>query len=269
LPWVLRAFGGGRAGVAGWFGLSMWGGLALGPVAAAVVANFVDVATVWYVVVGLGATSAILVLSTVDNSERKPLPHIGLRDLVPHGAALPGVLIGLGAYGYGTVSALLVLYLRVDHLGGDSVALGVFGGAFLLTRAVGAPLADRFAAVKVLAVALTLQTAGLLGVALAAGTLGALLATAVAGIGLALLYPSAVALTLGRADRSRPGASLGAMTSFWDLGIMAAGPVSGAVAQFTGFPTAFALAAGVTVVALLVVAAYAVRRTRTAPTTQT
>lgn len=56
----------------------------------------------------------------------------------------------------------------------------------------------------------------------------------------------------GRTSPLTPGTSVGAMTSFWDLGIMIAGPLSGVVATHAGYHCAFALAAAITVVALSV-----------------
>lgn len=79
--------------------------------------------------VALALVSALLVLTTRGGraDEQRPLrfPRT-LRDVVPVGASLPGIAFGLSSYGYGTVAALLVLHLQVDHLGGDSVALAVF-----------------------------------------------------------------------------------------------------------------------------------------------
>src|SRR3954451_23629312 len=57
LPWVLSGARVAQRGrLAGWFGLSMWGGLAAGPVIATLVG-----AKVWWVVVGLSLASAALV----------------------------------------------------------------------------------------------------------------------------------------------------------------------------------------------------------------
>src|SRR3984885_8754070 len=66
-----------------------------------------------------------------------------------------------------------------------------------------------------------------------------------------------------RASAARAGAAVGAMTSFWDLGILVAGPVSGLVAAGPGtqarpgpagpgFRVAFWIAAAMPLVALAV-----------------
>lgn len=63
---------------------------------------------------------------------------------------------------------------------------------------------------------------------------------------MALMYPATVAMTLHRIGTLRPGAVVGAvvgaMTSFWDLGIMIAGPIGGFIAAEFGYPLAFLVA---------------------------
>jgi MFS family permease len=75
---------------------------------------------------------------------------------------------------------------------------------------------------------------------------------ALAGIGLGLVYPAATKLTLGRASAGTAGAAVGAMISFLDLGILAAGPSAGLIAAEGGFRVAFWVAAAMPVLALAV-----------------
>lgn len=60
-------------------------------------------------------------------------------------------------------------------------------------------------------------------------------------------------MTLRRTDTVGAGTSVGATTSFWDLGILVAGPVSGLLATGPGYPAAF-LAAAAALAALVVCA---------------
>jgi MFS family permease len=246
LPWVLTGTPPNRRGrVAGWFGLSMWGGLATGPVLATVLRILLGFNAVWYGVVALALVSALLVLTTRRGraGEQRSLwfPRT-LRDIVPVGASLPGIAFGLSSYGYGTVAALLVLHLQVDHIGGDSVALAVFAFSFLLTRALGSPMVDRHGGARVAACSLTVEAVGLFTLALATVQPLALVGAALAGSGVALMYPATVAMTLHRTGVLRPGTAVGAMTSFWDLGIMVAGPIGGLIAAQFGYTLAFAVA---------------------------
>jgi len=259
LPWVLAGMPAGRGGrVAGWFGLSMWGGLALGPLLAVLAHRCGGSAAVWWLVAALPVVSAVLVATT-----RPPVrpTHLarsarrtGLgswRELVPRGVGLPGLCLGLAAYGYGTVTALLVLYLGGQGIGGESAALTVYAAAFLFTRAVGSPLIDRYGGARVLRVVLCVEIVGLALLAAVPSESVALAGTALAGVGVGLVYPSAAAMTLHRAAHS-PGLAVGALTSLWDLGILVAGTVGGLLAAHLGYRVAFAVAAGAGALALAV-----------------
>jgi MFS family permease len=242
LPWVLSGTRMAQRGrLAGWFGLSMWGGLAAGPLLGTLAGDLV-----WWAVVALSITSAALVLTTRHGSARgEPLARIrSMRDLVPEGVPLPGAIIGLAAYCYGTVAALLVLRLRAGGVGVDGVALGVFAGAFLVVRFAGSPLVDRYGGRVVAASTVSVEIVALIGIAQANGPVGATISIALAGVGLALVYPACVSMTLDRVRGLRPGVSMGVMTSFWDLGVMVAGPLGGLVAEQAGFRAAFLVAAG-------------------------
>lgn len=259
LPWVLSGVRPAQRGrLAGWFGLSMWGGLAGGPViASAIMApafGGAPAGAVWWAVVGLSLASAVLVLTTRrDSGPVEPLVRIrGVRDLVPPGVPLPGAIIGLAAYCYGTVAALLVLRLRADAIGVDGSALAVFAGAFLVVRFAGSPLVDRFGGRVVATCTVAVEIVALAGIALARGPVGALVFVASAGVGLALIYPACVSMTLDRVRGLRPGVSMGVMTSFWDLGVLVAGPFGGLVAERAGFRAAFLVAAGAGVVCVAV-----------------
>lgn len=251
LPWVLSGAPPGRRGrVTGWFGLSMWGGLALGPVLAVLGHGLGGFRAVWWLVAALPVVSGVLVVSTrAPMFARHPVRLRSWRDLLPAGAGLPGLCLGLSAYGYGTLTALVVLYLGRERIGGESVALAVFSAAFLLVRWAGSPLIDRFGGVRVASLVLGVEVVGLVVLADASGAACALLGCALAGCGVGLMYPATAAMTLRRGSRS-PGLAVGAMTSLWDLGILAAGPLGGLVAEHLGYRWAFALAAGAGLVAL-------------------
>ena len=257
LPWVLAGTSAARRGrVAGWFGLSMWGGLALGPLVAVLAHRLGGYSATWWTVAALPLVSTVLVVSTrAPRPVARPTRLRSWRDIVPRGAGLPGLCIGLAAYGYGTMTALVVLYLTDARLGGESVALAVFAAAFLLARSGGSPLIDRYGGAPVLVLVLGVEVGGLLVLAAAGAKWIAVLATALIGAGLSLVYPATTAMTLHRTEARSPGLAVGAMTSMWDLGILAAGPLGGLIAAHLGYRQAFVVAAAVTAVAVLVVIA--------------
>jgi MFS family permease len=262
LPWVLAGTPEERRGrVASWFGLSMWTGLAMGPVLAALLQHWTgNDNLVWVLVVVLAAAAARPVLTT----SRPPAPtqeRPGWREIIPRGAARPGLVLWLASYGYGTVSAFAVLYLQEDHGSGETVPLTVFAAGYVLTRVVGGSLIDRFGGELVAGLSLLVELTGLAVVAASASPLVTLVGLALAGIGTALVYPSTVIITLKRAGLMRAGASVGALTSCWDLGVMAAGPLGGVFVAAFGYPTTFAVAAGFAGASALVVRWMITRRT--------
>lgn len=102
--------------------------------------------------------------------------------LLPGGAGAAGVILGLASYGYGTLTALLVLFLGTRGLGGQAIqALGLaaFSADFLLTRAAGSPLVDRYGGLAVARWVLGTESAGLVLVASASSGPVALCAVAV------------------------------------------------------------------------------------------
>lgn len=126
-----------RGKVAGWFGLSMWGGLAVGPVLAAVIDPIAGDRVTCCVIVGLGVVAATLAGTAPPQPAAAHRGRIwpgSWREVVPRGAAMPGLAFGLAAYGYGTISALLVLDLTNAVHGGAEFGLAVFAAAFLLVR---------------------------------------------------------------------------------------------------------------------------------------
>jgi len=244
-PWVLAGTPANRRGrLAGWFGLSMWSGLSVGPLLAVAMHHLGGSQAVWWTVIALPLVSTTLVATTNGQHNRSPIGavlRVSPRDLIPAGAGLPGLCLGLAAYGYGSLTALLVLYLT--GIGGENLGLAVFAIAFLVTRSAGSPLVDRYGGVRVARIVLVIESAGFVLLAGVPRQPVALLAAAIVGVGLGLIYPSSIALTLHRTGALAPGVSVGAMTSFWDLGILAAGPVGGLIATQFGYRPAFAVAA--------------------------
>ncbi|MFD9961309.1 MFS transporter [Amycolatopsis sp. NPDC058986] len=252
LPWVLAATPADRRGrVSGWFGLSMWGGLTLGPLLAVVLHGIGGARSVWVAVIALPIVSAVLAATTrrpPPPGEPVPVRPRSWREILPRGAGLPGLCLGMAAYGYGSLTALLVLYLG-DGVGGQDLGLAVFAIAFLLTRSFGSPMVDRYGGAAVARIVLLVECAGLTLLATVPTEFFALLGSAITGVGIGTVFPATTAMTLQRTGAIRPGTAVGSITSLWDLGILAAGPIGGVVAAHFGYRPAFALAAGVAIVA--------------------
>lgn len=167
---------------------------------------------------------------------------------------LPGVAFGLSSFGCGAVAALAVLMLHTRDQIASTYVLGVFAVVFLVVRAVGSPLVDTYGGSRIARSCIAVEVVGLVLVAVTTVEALVVLGVALVGAGVALTYPATVSMTLARTSTTAVGTSVGVVVSFWDLGIMAAGLVSGAVAEWAGFEAAFGLAAACAAAAVLVIA---------------
>jgi MFS family permease len=250
LPWVWRQVPPHKRGSAsGLFGLSMWAGLALGPLLASVaVLRGQHVAWLTLAALSLGS---LTVVATTPLSGRVQLPRFNLEALWVRGMPAPSVMFGLAAYGYGTLSAVLVLYLDSGP-GGSSLGLPVFAAAFLLVRVMGSRLVDRAGGRTVAAASLIVEALGFVVITASGTAAGVLVGVALVGAGCSLAFPAAVGIAVARSPHEAAGATVAGMTSFWDLGILAAGVSAGILAEALGFRAAFIAALAAALLALIV-----------------
>jgi MFS family permease len=265
IGWVLaHAEPSQRGRIAGHFGLSMWTGLACGPMLGAAVLLVGGYREVWMVASVLPAVAAGLVLRTPRVPEPEPEPEAAAaagaarRALLPRAAWSPGVSGALAGIGYGVIAAFLVPRVEALHLAGQDLVLAVFGGAFIAVRFVGSHAVDRLGAPRMLTLALLIEALGLAALAVAQQVPTLFAATILTGAGLSMLYPCLASLVSGAAANHERSAALGTLTSAWDLGLAVAGPLGGFVAG-RAHAGAFALGA---VAALLAIVPLIVRRAR-------
>ncbi len=218
-------------------GAAIWGGYALGPLAgAALDLRAVGILVVTSAVVGLVLTRAL------PDSRAHGERARGLRSLLPRGVALPGTALGLGNLGYAALVGFLVVHLD-DRGGRGAVALTVFSVAVLSGRLVVVPLAARLGILRTLPYGLTAMAAGLLVIAGTGSTVVAAAAAAVIGLGYCLPFPALATLVAGRVPASQRGAAIGALTAFYDVFVGIGSLLGGLVADRSGTPAVFVLAA--------------------------
>ena len=218
-------------------GAAIWGGYALGPlVGAALDLRAVGVVVLASAVVGLALTRGL------PDRRSSGEPARGLRSLLPRGVALPGTALGLGNLGYAALVGFLVVHLD-DRGGRGAVALTAFSVAVLLGRLVVVPLAARVGVLRTLPYGLTAMAAGLLVIAGTGSTAVAAAAAAVVGLGYCLPFPALATLVAGRVPESQRGAAIGALTAFYDVFVGVGSVLGGLVADRSGTPAVFELAA--------------------------
>lgn len=218
-------------------GAGIWGGYALGPLAGAAL----DLRAVGLLVAASCAAALLLTVGLPDEHVEGERTR-GLRSLLPRGVALPGVALGLGNLGYAAVVGFLVVHLD-DRGGRGAVALTAFSFAVLLGRLVVVPVAARLGILRTLPYGLVAMAAGLLVIASTGSTLVAACAAAVVGLGYCLPFPALAALVAGRVPPAQRGAAIGALTAFYDVFVGIGSVAGGVVADRSGTPAVFVLAA--------------------------
>jgi MFS family permease len=226
-----------RPGALSLLGAAIWSGYALGPLAGAAL----DLPAVGALVLGSAVVGLALTRGLPDRLAQGE-PARGLRSLLPRGVALPGTALGLGNLGYAALVGFLVVHLD-DRGGRGAVALTAFSVAVLLGRLVVVPLAARVGVLRTLPYGLTAMAAGLLVIAGTGSTVVAAVAATAVGLGYCLPFPALATLVAGRVPASQRGAAIGALTAFYDVFVGVGSVLGGLVADRSGTPAVFVLAA--------------------------
>jgi MFS family permease len=247
-----------RRGLAlGLFGLSVWAGLSLGPLAGELLRSGVSYDAVWIVTAVLPLAGALIAVRLPeprgDAASREPGPLAWF----PRAAHRPGLALALANIGYAALAGFVVLHLRARGIGGGASVFTAFAAAVFACRLVLSRVPDRAGARRTATAAGLLEAAGLAIIALAHSLTVALLGAIVVGVGFSMLFPSLALMVVGRVGGDRRGSALGAFTAFFDIGVGLGGPLAGATAALAGYPAVFALGAG----AALCTAALAAMRT--------
>jgi MFS family permease len=235
-----------RGQVVGLYGLSMWGGLAAGPVLGEVAFRLGSYALVWALATALPA-AALLVLAFLPRGEL--LGQQVSRRLLPAPAILPGLALAAGAFGYASVTSFGALAMTDRGIAGGSMLLSLFSAAYVTVRLVANRLPDRFGPVPMIATSASLEACGLLLIALAPSWGVAAVGALVAGGGFTLLYPSLALIAIETAPEKERGATLGAVSSFLDLSVGVAGLIGGVIAGVS-YPALFGLSAALALTAI-------------------
>jgi MFS family permease len=233
-----------RRGLAlGLFGLSVWGGLSLGPLAGELLRSGVSYDAVWTATALLPLAGALIAMRLPEpggGASREPGPLAWF----PRAAHRPGLALALANIGYAALAGFVVLHLRARGIGGGASVFTAFAAAVFACRLVLSRVPDRAGARRTATVAGLLEAAGLAIIALAHSLAVALCGAIVVGVGFSMLFPSLALMVVGRVGGDRRGSALGAFTAFFDIGVGLGGPLAGATAALAGYPAVFALGAG-------------------------
>ena len=222
------------------FSLSLYIGLAIGPLIGEIAFGIGSYPLVWLVaaaIAGCGLVLAWLMPETVPDvraTERARLFH-------PAGI-VPGILIFLGVFGMAGFLAFVPVY--VDDVGlAASVPLGIYASIVVVLRIVGARLPDRFGAARLSGSALLATAAGLAIIGTVPTAVGLIVGTAAMAVGVAFTFPALMALAVARVEPNERGTVVATASLFLDLAFGAAPVALGSIAGVTGYGPTFLISA--------------------------
>lgn len=240
----------------GLFGLAVWGGLSLGPVAGELLRANVGYDAVW-------ALSAALPLAGALIAMRLPEPQVVAHDvpprpisLVPRAARRPGAALALANIGYAALAGFVVLHLNARGVGGGAAVFTAFAVSVFASRLLFSRVPDRAGARPTATAAALIEALGLSIIALAHSLPVALAGAIVVGIGFSLLFPALALMVVGEVGEDRRGSAMGAFTAFFDVGVGLGGPLAGATAALAGYPAVFVLGSATALAAAAVAAVH-------------
>lgn len=242
LAWGIGLLGVRESGkVMAWNGIAMYGGLALGAPLGMTLQQHLSLGWAF-------AAGALLPLLALPLVRRLPVvPPTGTARLpfyrVVSAIWRQGSGLALASVGFGTIASFGTLYFARQHWAYASLALTLFGGAYILVRLLFAHLPNKLGGRLVASGSLLVEVTGLVGVGLAPSPAVALAGVALTGAGFSLVFPALGVEAVARVLPQNRGAALGAYAAFFDLALGLSGPVAGLVAEHLGYGAVYLLAA--------------------------
>ena len=234
-----------RGRVLGLYGLAVWGGLSVGPLAGELLLNAGGYRAVWLFAAALPLVGTLIASRVADPFV--PLPHAEPHPLIAPEAVGPGFAVALASCGYAAVATFIVLHLEARGIGHGALTFGAFAAMIVITRLVAGDLPDRLGAARVAIGATLGEAAGLVAIALAQSLPTALVGAMAMGAAFSLLNPSLMLIAVDRVSESARGAAMGTFTAFFDAGVGLGAPLAGAVAALSSYEGAFLFAAVISV----------------------
>ena len=172
---------------------------------------------------------------------------------LPHRLGLlPGLVLGMGLFGFGGFNAFIALYALEVGLDGVGPLLALFAIVVVAVRSFGAKIPDRLGPARTVRLALVTLTVGLLTIGLWDAPVGLYAGTFVFSVGQALAFPAVMTLALSRTPADDRGAVAGTVTAFVDVAIATGAIALGAVADLSGYSAVFLVSATVAAAGLAV-----------------
>jgi MFS family permease len=236
--------------------LGLYLGLAIGPFIGETTLSAVDYAGVWLLAAGTAvlATGLCLLLPETAPTVAADAPPKPRSRLIHPAGILPGILILCGTWGMAGFLAFVPLHATAVGLDGAGAALAMYALIVVGLRVVFAKLPDQVGAPRLSGAALVVTAVGLAVLGLIPTGTGLLIGTAIFAAGVAFVFPALLAVAVARVDETERGSVVGTTSAFLDLSFGLAPASLGLVASAAGYPAAFLVGAGVSLLGAGIIA---------------
>ncbi len=237
--------------VISWNGIATYGAMALGAPLGVLFWQQGGLLLLSGVIMAIALLAVLLALprAPVKASKGKPLPFRAVLGRV----WLYGMALALGSAGFGVIATFITLFYSAKGWEGAPFALTLFSGAFVGTRLLFPNSINRLGGMKVAMICFTVEALGLLLVGMALFPWMAKLGTFLAGAGFSLVFPSLGVVAVKAVPQQNQGSALATYTVFMDLALGITGPVAGMIMAWAEIPVIYLGAAGLAVLAFLLV----------------
>ena len=256
----------GRSGEALSFNsLSLYLGIALGPIIGQGLLGLGGFTLAWLGAAGLALLAAILATRLPETREAATPDDAPVVPLIHRAAIGPGLGLLSGIAAMAGFFAFVALHAEAIGVVDWSLVLLEFGLIVVATRLFFAKLPDRVAPYRLGSAALALTAAGIAVVAFVPTSVGLFIGSGILAVGAAFMTPAFFSAVLARAAPHERGAAMGTMSVSIDLAFGAGPMIFGLVAAAGGIPAAFLAGAALAMVGA--VGAVVALRRPTAPAT--
>ena len=238
-----------RAEGIGYWGLSTMAAIAVAPTMGFWIYRY---GWIWLCVVA-GVLNLVMAVIAWNLEEHPPFEADGAperRGLLEWRVLIVSLTLFLYSFGYGGITSFAAMYADASGTTPKGIYLTALAIVVLCTRPFTGRLGDRWGYKRVFVPCLVMISCGLACLAIGGTRFWMVTSAIIFGIGFGTAYPAYVGYVMHDVTADRRGAAFGAILAAFDTGIGTGSTSMGWLVDRMGFPTAFAVAAAISSLAL-------------------
>jgi MFS family permease len=239
-----------RAEAASLFSLSLFGGLALGPLVGEGLLQQFGFDAVWIFASAAAGAGWLITLTVRDTRTHTELSTSS--SLVHRAALKPGVILFCAVWGLAAFSAFIALYAREVGLSESRFVFLTNSVVILLMRSLGARIPDRVGHLRAARFSLTCTPLALLLMGVWASPPALFIGAGLLGLGQSMAFPSLMSMAVNNAAPNERGAVMGTFTAFFDIAFGGGTLALGGVAAVAGLQGTYLVAMAVAATGFIV-----------------